>query len=192
MPPLHPAARLLATASCVGVSGSRTPGPACVQALRWALGQVRPSASVVTGCAAGIDAAARGAFPAGRPAGPARVFRASAFSGGAAAPWALAARSTAAVQAVAAAGAGALWVSVPGCPCPAGLRPSRSPSACFSGTGSGSWASLALALGLGVRCLVWLPAGVPPLAGWGLQPLARGPGGAWFRSAPAPAQGALF
>ena len=62
----------------------------------------------------------------------------------------LASRSAALVSAVAASGAGRGFVGFVSSPCPAGLVPSPSPSACFSGFGSGSWASLALASGLGL------------------------------------------
>jgi hypothetical protein len=172
-------ARLLRSASVVGVSGSRSAGPGCVRAVSWAVGQVASGASVVTGCMSGIDRVARSLVPG------AVVFQASRFGRG---RGRFARRSIAAVRRVAASGrAGggpgmALWVSAPGRACPRGLAPSASPSACFAGFGSGSWASLALALGLGVRALVWLPSGVAPPSGWGLSLLCRGRSGAWWAS----------
>ena len=56
---------LLASAPVVGVSGSRAPSPASASVCRWALRQLAPGASVVTGCAAGIDGVARLAMPVG-------------------------------------------------------------------------------------------------------------------------------
>ncbi len=182
--------RLLSSAAVVGVSGSRAPSPASRYACRWALRQLAPSAHIVTGCAAGVDTLARALCPA------ARVVRASAFA--ASHPrGALAARSVAVVRAVASAPGGAasaLWLAFPGGPCPAGVLPSPSGSACFSGAGSGTWASLALAVGLGVPALVFLPAGVAPPAGWPLVsvPGCAGPRGAWLRFWPAVVQSALF
>ena len=175
---------LLASAAPLGVSGSRQPGPACLGAVRWALAQRPSGATVVTGCASGIDGAARLAVPS------AVVLRASAFrASGVPAHAALARRSVAAVQLVASGPAG-LWLSAPGRACPRGLAPSASPSACFSGSGSGSWASLAFALGFGVRALVWLPSGVSPPP-WGLVSAGSGQGGGWWRSS-APVQTSLF
>ena len=180
-----PVSKLVRSAAVLGASGSRRPAPGCLRAVRWALDQRGPGCAVVTGCAAGIDAAARLAAPS------AVVLRASAFAAPGAPPQAaLVARSVAAVRRVAAGPAG-LWLSAPGRLCPPGLSPSASPSACFSGSGSGSWASLALAAGLGVPALVWLPAGVSAPPGWGLAPLASSAAGGWWRSAP-PTQTSLF
>lgn len=177
---------LLASAAVVGVSGSRQPAQGCVRAVRRALRQLAPEARVVTGCAAGIDAAARLAVPS------ATVVQASAFTAsGVPHRAALVRRSVAVVRQVAAAGPSGLWLSAPGRACPPGLAPSASPSACFSGSGSGSWASLALALGLGVRALVWLPSAVAPPAAWPLAVVGPGRGGAWGASSVAP-QGSLF
>ena len=67
----------------------------------------------------------------------------------------LASRSAALVSAVAASGAGRGFVGFVSSPCPAGLGPSSSPSACHSGSGSGSWATLALAAGLGLPVVVF-------------------------------------
>ena len=176
----------LRSASVVGVSGSRAPSLASLAACQWALGQLAASAAVVTGCASGVDACVRAWCPA------ARVVHASAFGG------VPAARSVAVVRAVAASaglgGAGALWLAFPSGPCPVGLVPSRSASACFAGFGSGTWASLALAVGLGVPCLVGVPAGVAVPAGWGLapHPAGSGPGGAWAGFRPAVVQASLF
>lgn len=169
---------LLSSASCVGFSGSRSPGgvlPAAV--LSAAIAAVPASASVVVGCARGVDAFVRLAF-----GDRAQVFSVASgqFGSGSGA---FAARSVACVRAVAA--AGGVWVSFPCFPCPAGLLPSSSSARAFSGFGSGSWASLAFALGLGVSCLVFLPAGVPCPSGWGLVPVAGCPG--WFGAAPSAA-----
>ena len=176
MSTLTPSPRaVLASASCVGFSGSRAPSPACLAAFAQVAALVGPSAQVVTGCAAGIDQAARAAFPSSRVFAP-------AFSG----RGGLAARSVAVVRAVAAAAPSACWVSFPGRPCPAALAPSASASRCFCGAGSGSWASLALAAGLGLPCLVFLP--VPWPRPWpGFVSLGRG----WWQRL-APAQQFLF
>ena len=143
-----------------------------------------PSASVVVGCASGIDAAARALRP------NASVVRASSYGSG---PGALAARSTAVVRAVASGGLAALWLAFPASLCPLGLVPSRSSSACFSGHGSGTWASLALAVGLGVPALVFLPSGVPVPAAWPLAPVAgcAGVRGSWVRFRPRVSQQTL-
>ena len=119
--------------------------------------------------------------------------------GGPAVPLAgrLASRSAALVSAVAASGAGRGFVGLVSSPCPAGLGPSASPSACFSGSGSGTWASLALAAGLGLPVVVFplgALASADPTSGlptsWGSwAPLApSGSGSAWsggFRLVPA-------
>ena len=176
---------VLASAPVVGVSGSRAPSSRSASACRWAVGQLAPGASVVTGCARGIDGVARLARPS------ASVIRASAFGSG---RGALAARSVAVVRAVAPAGPSALWLAFPSGPCPPGLAPSRSSSACFSGHGSGTWASLALAVGLGVPALVLLPPGVAVPPAWPLVPVpgCAGPGGAWVRFRSAVVQSSLF
>ncbi len=160
-------ALLLASAPVVGVSGSRRPS----QISRWAvcLTLAFTPGVVITGCASGIDQVARQRVAPSRL----RVFRAASRL-----PGALAARSTACVQAVAA--AGGLWLSFPSSPCPAALVPSRSASACFSGSGSGSWASLALARGLGLASIVFLPAGITPPAPYGLHQVAATAPGAWW------------
>ena len=164
-------ARRLQSASVVGVSGSRSASPGCARAVAWALQQLAPGASVVTGCMSGIDRVARSLAPA------ALVFQASRFGRG---RGRFARRSIAVVRRVVGAGALALWVSAPGRTCPQGLMPSPRSSACFAGFGSGSWASLALALGLGVPAAVWLPAGVTPPQGWGLGLVCAGRAGAWW------------
>ena len=167
----------LAGVPCLGFSGSRRPSAASLAALGWLAGVLPPGVAVVTGCAPGIDQAARRAFPG------AQVFQAAAFGAG---RGSFAARSVACVRAVAA--AGGLWVSFPAGTCPAGLVPSGQSSRCFCGTGLGTWASLAFAVGLGLPCLVFLPPGVLPPAGWGLQLL----GGSWFHIAPPAVQGSLL
>ncbi|MAQ94508.1 MAG: hypothetical protein CMM84_13400 [Rhodothermaceae bacterium] len=174
--PVSAVAGVLQSACVVGVSGSRAAGPGCLRAVAWAVSQFAPGATVVTGCASGIDRVARGVSSA-------LVFRAARFGRG---RGSFARRSIAVVRRVAGAGGAgtgpqsALWVSAPGRACPRGLAPSRSSSACFAGFGSGSWASLALALGLGVPALVWLPAGTTPPQGWGLSLVCAGRGGAWW------------
>jgi len=139
------------------------------------------SVSSVSGVAAALAAGASVSWWAG---------------GGPAVPLAgrLASRSAALVSAVAVSGAGRGFVGFVSSPCPPGLGPSFSPSACFSGSGSGSWGSLALAVGLGLPVVVF-PVGVFASAGalpasWGSwAPLASpGSGSAWsggFRLAPA-------
>lgn len=174
----------LSSATVVGFSGSRHLADAVSSAvLLGAVAAVPSSASVVVGCAAGVDAVVRLACPS------ARVFSVAsgAFGSG---RGAFAARSTACVQAVAAAGSAGLWVSFPSGACPAGLLPSASSSRCFSGSGSGTWASLALAVGLAVPSLVFLPTGVVSPAGWGLKPVAGSP--EWFSFSPASVQLSLL
>lgn len=163
--------------TCFGFSGSRSPAPASLAALSWLCGQLPLGASVVVGCARGIDQAARLAFPG------AQVFYASSFGSGRSS---FAARSVACVQAVAA--SSGLWVAFPSTPCPVGLLPSARSSQAFSGKGSGTWASLAFAVGSGVSCLVFLPSGMVAPPAWGLLPLGDG----WFHFSPATVQGSLF
>lgn len=122
--------------SCVGFSGSRSLYGVSRSALSVAASSVSPSASVLVGCASGVDAFFRYQFPR------ASVFRASSFGVGRSS---FARRSVAVVSAVVS--SDGCWVSFPSSPCPAGLFPSASSSRCFSGGGSGSWASLAFALG---------------------------------------------
>lgn len=157
--------RCLSSASVVGFSGSRS-FVAPLGLLPAVFGAVPSSASVVVGCARGLDFAVRVAFPS------ARVFSVSSFGSG---RGAFARRSVAVVGACSSASS-SVWVSFPASPCPAGLVPSASASACFCGLGSGSWASLALAVGLGVPCFVWLAPSVLPPASWGFVSL----GGGWF------------
>ena len=164
-------ARVLRSAPVVGVSGSRAASPGCVRAVTWAVGQVQPGTSIVTGCMSGIDQVARSLAPS------ALVLQASHYGRG---RGRFARRSTAVVQRVHSAGPSALWVSAPGRACPQGLVPSPVSSACFAGFGSGSWASLALALGLGVRALVWLPVGITPPQCWGLSLVCPGRAGSWW------------
>jgi hypothetical protein len=162
---------VFARTGAVGFSGSRSVVPAvaaAVAALR---------CPVFVGCARGVDAAFRAAFPG------ASVLAASSFGSG---RGSFAARSAACVRAVAVAGAGAagsflggLWVSFPSGPCPSGLLPSASSSRAFCGSGCGSWASAAFAVGSGLSVLVF---GVCPPAGWGFVSLG---GGWWFSGWPA-------
>lgn len=150
----------------VGFSGSRSVVPGVVPAVAARVASL--GCPVFVGCAAGVDAAFRAAFPS------ARVFSASSFGSG---RGSFAARSVAVVRAVAV--AGGAWVSFPSGPCPAGLLPSASSSRAFCGSGSGSWASLAFAVGSGLPCLVF---GFAPPAAWGFVSLG---GGWWFSGWPA-------
>ena len=169
--------------STFGFSGSRKGSDRA--ALEQAAAAVPPGSQVLVGCAKGVDAYFRERFPA------AEVF--SVASG----QWgqgrgAYAARSTACVRAVKA--AGGLWVSFPASPCPAGLLPSASSSQCFNGQKAGTWSSLALALGSGVPCLVRLPSGVAVPRGWDLSPVPGSPGwlGCPVALGSAPVQLSLF
>ncbi|MGV2831981.1 hypothetical protein [Myxosarcina sp. GI1(2024)] len=154
----------LSGASVVGFSGSRSLVPAALFAV---VSAVPAGCPVFVGCARDVDGAVRSRFPS------ACVFRVSGSGRGA-----FAARSVRFVRRLSSAG-GVLF-SFPGRPCPVGLVPAASSSACFCGLGSGSWASLAFALGLGVPCCVWLPAGVSVPASWGLVAV----GGGWWVSVP--------
>jgi hypothetical protein len=122
---------------------------------------------VAVGCAPGADGFVRLAAPG------ARVFAAAAFGSGRAS---FARRSAALVAAVAEGGPGSGLVVFPAAPCPPGLRPSSSVSACFCGLGSGSWASAALAAGLRVPLVVF-PCGFSALPLWGVWRPAGS--GAW-------------
>ena len=153
-----------ATFRVVGFSGSRR-CPAAVAAALSVVPQFSGLPAFV-GCASGVDAAVSAALPS------ARVFRASSQH-----PAALAQRSAALVQAVAAGGGLLVVCPAAGQPCPAGVRP----GAAFSGGGSGSWASCALAVQHGAAVLVWsstLPAwlasaGYSPAPGWWYRPAAH-------------------
>jgi len=138
---------LLADASCVGFSGSRSPSPASLAALGLAVAALPSGVPVLVGDAFGIDLRVRELIPA------ARVFVANPRT-----PQQLVGRSIACIQACTA--ARGIWCAFPARPAPSGLWPSSSASACFSGLSSGTWASLAFALGLGLAAGVYLPAGV--------------------------------
>ena len=153
-------------ASVVGFSGSRVSGgPPCSAALV-ACGAVPPGVPVSVGCASGVDAVVRSAFPR------ATVFAVSSGRWGSG-RGAFARRSAALVRCLLPGGA---LVVLPLGPCPSAVSPSSSAGACWCGGGSGSWASAAFALGLGLRVALWAPA-VPwfvsavPLGGgwWGLR-----------------------
>jgi len=161
-------------AGAFGFSGSRSAVPAVVPVVAAAVASLR--CPVFVGCARGVDAAFRAAFPG------ASVLAASSFGSG---RGAFAARSAACVRAVAVAGAGSagsflggLWMSFPSGSCPAGLLPSATSSRAFCGSGSGTWASAAFAVGSGLPVLVF---GFAPPAGWGFQSLG---GGWWFSGWP--------
>ncbi len=165
--------RVLASAAVVGFSGSRSvPCAESAAAVRLAVAAVPAGVPVVVGCAAGVDELVRSLCPRARVFWVAEV----GFSG----RGAFARRSQLCVEFVAA--TGGVWVSFPASACPAGLLPSASAARCFSGFGSGSWASLSYAAGLGVACLLFLPPGVEPPAGWGF---VAGGGGWFFREAAA-------
>jgi hypothetical protein len=92
-----------------GFSGSRAPSSGSLSVVSWVCAQVPSSASVLVGCAAGVDAVARAAFPAAHVFSVGRPASRGAF----------AARSVRCVAAVAA--AGGLWLSFPSSGCPVGL-----------------------------------------------------------------------
>jgi hypothetical protein len=149
--------------STIGFSGSRSSVPA---GCSHAAALVPASASILVGCAPGVDEFFRGAFPS------ASIFSASSYGEGRSS---FARRSIAVISTVAA--DSGLWVSFPASECPIGLFPSYSSNKCFSGFGSGSWASLAYALGCGLSCLVFLD-GIHCPRGWDLSPVYKCPG--WF------------
>ena len=166
----------------VGFSGSHVACPVLVSAFSSVAAAVPASASVVVGCARGVDGLARSAFPS------ASVFAVSSGRWGRGRS-AFARRSAAFVSSLSS--SGGVLVSLPAVASSpaAGLVPSSSSSRCFCGSGSGSWASLAFAVGCGVPCLVFLGSSPAP-AGWGLSPVAGSPG--WFKSAPVGVQLSLF
>jgi len=172
-----PVVAALGSASAVGFSGSRSAAPPAPVVAAVAAA-VPAGCPVSVGCARGVDAAFRAAFPA------ARVFSVRSFGSG---RGAFAARSVACVQSVAV--PGGLWVSFPFGSCPPGLVPSASSGRCFCGSGSGSWASLAFAVGLGVACFVWLPPAFSVPSGWGFSSVG---GGWWLRSGSGSAQLSLL
>ena len=131
-------------------------------------------ATVLVGCAPGVDAVVRARFPA------AQVFAVASGRYGDGPP-AYARRSAAMVRTLAAAGSGALLVAFPTRPCPPGVAPA---SSWRSGRpASGTWSTAALAAGLGCALLV-APLVSLPLPAWA--------DGAWivedavWRWAPAP------
>ena len=155
-------------------SGSRH-GSAAARVFLPAFAAMFSTASVRVGCASGVDALVRDAFPS------AGVFRAGLGRG------ALVARS---VRLVRASGAdGGLLIAFPALDTPPrGCRVGQS----FCGGGSGTWGSVALALGLGYPVLVWCASVVysptPPLPGLSLlYSSPRGVGsdacGSWWYSA---------
>ena len=149
--PVRSLAGFLVGASVVGFAGSRVSGgPLCVAA-RGACAAVPPGVPVAVGCASGVDAVVRSAFPR------ATVFAVSSgrFGSG---RGAFARRSAALVSSLA---PGGVLVVLPLGPCPGVVSPSPVASRCWCGGGSGSWASAAFALGLGLPVALWAPAGVP-------------------------------
>jgi len=145
--------------SSVAFSGSRRSGSVAASSCEAFLPALASySGSVGVGCASGVDALIRSAFPS------ASVFRVQRPLSRAA----FAARSARMVHWVAS-GSG-LLIAFPLGGCPSAVRPSAS----FHGYGSGTWGSVALALGLrqaqpgslGCSVLVVLSASVcPPVSG---------------------------
>ena len=151
MAPVRSLAGFLVGASVVGFAGSRVSGgPLCVAA-RGACAAVPPGVPVSVGCASGVDAVVRSAFPR------ATVFAVSSGRWGSG-RGAFARRSAALVSSLA---PGGVLVVLPLGPCPGVVSPSPVASRCWCGGGSGSWASAAFALGLGLPVALWAPAGVP-------------------------------
>lgn len=188
---------LVSSFPVVGFSGSRRTGsrPAGFAAeFASGLASCRSfRGSVSVGCAAGVDAEVRGAFPG------ASVFSVAAADAKRLGGRAFAARSAALVQSVAAS-CGVL-VAFPLGECPVSVEPSRS----FRGCGSGSWGSVALACGLGCPVLVVVPFCVefpaPPALASRFSALGGGSGySLWWAAPVAPSvpasgcgvQGALF
>ncbi len=147
----------------IGISGTRSPAAALQQYANRALIRLieTTKATILTGCASGIDEMARELVPRSRI----QVFKVATGEFGTG-PSAYALRSIRVVETVAE--RKGLWVSFPGKACPTGLVPSALPSECFCGRGSGSWAALALAIGKGLPTLVYLGA-IPLPHDWPLQ-----------------------
>jgi hypothetical protein len=166
---------VLAGFRVVGFSGSRACPAACGVA-QSVLASVPAVASVLVGCARGVDAVVRGHFLR------AQVFSVRQYRGASFAV-ALVARSVALVRSVVV--GGGVLVAVPSGACPAGCFPSR----VWQGSGSGTWGSVALAVGLGGAALVWVGSAAAPhwLAARG-QVVAGG----WVFVPAAPVQGSLF
>lgn len=186
-------AALVSSFPVVGFSGSRQVGSVPARlAAEFCGGFGRGfSGRVRVGCARGVDAAVRGAFPS------ASVFSVAASEVSRLGAAAFAARSAALVQSVA--GSRGVLVAFPLGACPSEVAPSRS----FRGCGSGSWGSVALALGLGCPVLLVVsgselsaPSSVCSL----FSCMGSGRGfSVWFAGAPVPeavtgsgVQGSLF
>ena len=126
MAPVRSLAGFLAGASVVGFSGSRVSGgPLCVAA-RGACASVPPGVPVSVGCASGVDAVVRGAFPR------ATVFAVSSGRWGSG-RGAFARRSAALVRSLL---PGGVLVVLPLGPCPGVVSPSPVASRCWCGGGS--------------------------------------------------------
>lgn len=155
--------RIVASASAIGFSGSRSLAGSAAASLGRLAGLVSPAASVFVGCAEGADRVVRD-----RLGDRCSVFSVASGEFGSGRE-AFARRSSALVRSVVEAGGGSgsgLWISFPG------VRPLLSGGADFvpcrswrSAGGSGSWGSLALAAGSGLACLVY-SASVPA---WGFE-----------------------
>lgn len=167
--------QIISQFSSFGFEGSRSSGAAVLSA-QAVFPFVPSGAAVCTGCAAGVDAATRKAFP------ECQVFSVSDFNISGIGRASFAIRSAALVQSVAA--SSGLLLAFPSTACPAAVKPSRS----FAGHGSGSWGSAALSVGLGAATLICIPDGCAAPA-WLVaigQPLEGS--GFWF----VPARPALF
>lgn len=166
--------QIVAGATAIGFSGSRSLAGSAAATLRRVAGFVSSGAVCFTGCAAGADQVVRDLLGD-------RVSVLSVASGDFGfGREAFARRSSALVRSVVAAGGSGLWVSFPGVR-PAGVifTPCRSWQ---SAGGSGSWGSLALAAGSGLACLVY--SGSVPAWGfksvginWWYLPASGGAGG---------------
>lgn len=171
---------------CVAFSGSRVGSSSAVASCRSFLPVLGGFGGAVgVGCASGVDASVRLAFPS------ARVFSVSSFPvGGRVCRASFALRSSALVSWCAS--SGGLLVAFPLGACPCGVAPSSS----FRGCGSGSWGSVALAVGLGCSVLVVVPAGAfpaPSALACRFRFVGSAPcGGSLWLSAVAPVQLALF
>lgn len=130
----------------VAFSGSRH---GCPQGLLEAIAkQIRPDATILVGCARGVDAQVRAVYP------DACVFRAGQF-GGESYPEKLVARSCAMVSAVR--DLHGCLIALPMKSCPPMVEPCEEWR--YSG-GSGTWGTIALAAGTGVPTVFWLPRGI--------------------------------
>lgn len=133
----------------VAVEGARK-CPGATFAVSEVLNLLSPEVEIFTGCAQGVDRAAREAFP------HCSVLKASDYQKeGVPARASFAIRAAAVVRSVA---PGGLLIVCPAKDqqCPEKVQPRRT----WSGGGSGSWAAAALGVGLGCVVLLWIAPGV--------------------------------